>query len=250
MNRRAWAWLAAGAVVVGAAGCGDDGGSEAGPEGEPFGVDGDFETGGIEVDAPSGWQVLPMPSLGFGLGVPESWEAVVLNEDGLRVIQNADPAVEDFAGSATAAAVAGAVFYAAGPAEAGGDAVDDLKVFADTGSGVEDVDGLQGYVEDMVAEGGVSETGDPVVLEGAAGPTVEMRFEATGTLATHGEEAEDGEDAEGAEGEDVVVHGIQRSVLLPSGLVYSFIVTSEAESTIDGLAAEVLDTVAFLPEPD
>ena len=66
------------ALVVGVAACGDDDDS-AGPD--PTSTT--LATGGIDVKAPSGWQKVPLPQLGFGLAVPPKWEALVLSDSGL-----------------------------------------------------------------------------------------------------------------------------------------------------------------------
>lgn len=229
-------------LVMGTA-CGDDGEAEP-PEGEPFATGEDMETGGIEVDAPDGWQTLTMPALGFGLAVPEDWEAVVLDQEGLDLLGRAAPEVPDFAMSAVAAAQSGAVFYAAGRDSEDETQVNDVKVLADTAAEVEDAGTLEDYAGEATAAGGLD---DPsiTVVDDAPHPTVDVRFQSQGAVS-HGEGGSTKENADAAE-EDVLIEGVQRFVLAPAGAVYSFILTGENATSVDQLAPEILGTVAFQP---
>jgi hypothetical protein len=179
-------------------------------------------TGGIEIDAPEGWATAPVPDLGFGIAVPPGWEITLLSPDGLAALANAAPAVPGFVENAHAAASAGGVLYAAGQDPAG--AVSDLVVRAAPATGVADVEGLETYGRDLAAGAG---HGNPSidVVEGAARPTVRLRFQV------------------GAEGE--VAEGTETLVLGPDGLVWSVVVTSDDAATHDELAATITDTLTL-----
>lgn len=202
---------------------GEDGGGSAGPGGGDLTMPTTtLATGGIEVDAPEGWQAIPVADLAFGLAVPPGWEAVVLSPEALGALANADPAVPGFTESAHAAAARSAVFYAAGQNEAG--AVSDLEVRAAPQTGVTDRAGLEAYAVDLAAQEG--RAGAPVeVVEGAAHPTVRVRFQV------------------GAGGE--VAAGTETLVLAPSGTVWSLVVTSDDPAGHDQLAATIAASLAF-----
>jgi hypothetical protein len=248
---RRMAILALTVSVLGAAACGDDSAGQAsGRAGENGAGDGSspspppaspgtsqLEAQGIEIDAPPGWQEVALPALGFGVAMPEGWEAVVLSEEGLETLRNASPVVPHFTASATAAARAGAVFYAAGVADGAGDGpagsvpaedpegdasapVVDLKVRVDTASGVQDMVGLEDYARQTA---GALPNANVGRVADAPYPTVDVRYR------------------------DPTVRGTERVVLAPSGAVYSFIVTSEDAATHDEIAPALLATVAFPP---
>lgn len=219
------------ALVVGA--CGDDGGEDP-PQGQTFTTDGEMETGGIEVDTPEDWQALTMPALGFGLAVPPDWEAVVLSEEGLDLLSRAAPEVPGFAASAVSAAQTGAVFYAAGQDTDVPEHVNDLKVFADTSADVDGVDGLEDYARRAMSAANLEDV-DLTVVGDAAEPTVDTRFAGEGTVP-HGRDET---------AEELRVEGMERFVLAPNGAVYSFVVTGESADSLERLAPELLDTIAF-----
>jgi hypothetical protein len=269
-HRRGWAWLAATALVAGLAGCGNgsdegtSGGSGSGDAPEspaPGSAPADIETGGVEVDAPEGWQAIALPSLGFGVAIPDEWEAVVLSEEGLGSLRQASPMVPGFTESAMAAARSGAVFYAAGiedPAalanasgEIGADGepvpVVDLKVRADTDSGVTDVAALEDYAR-RLASAALPDTELRRVAD-APRPIVDIRYRAPISVSGHGDGSSDGDPSPDDDTrEEVTVEGTERLVLSGSGVVYSFIITSETAATQDELAPRLLDTVSFPPD--
>lgn len=240
MRWRLLAGVALGALLAGAA-CG-----------------GDDDEGGadeIEIDAPAGWQEVPLKSLGFGLAVPGDWEAVVLSDQGLQVLERADPDVPDFATSAHAAHQTGAVFYAAGLDDANEDQVNDLKVLADTASEVEDLAGLEDYARAMIRANGL-ENATVTAVDDAPEPTVDVRYQATGRVGGQGDDsgeaAQSGEPESGggteegdAEDESIVVEGVKRFVLAPVGAVYVFVITGEDAASIDDLAPRLLDAVTL-----
>ncbi|HET9610645.1 MAG TPA: hypothetical protein VFP06_13640 [Acidimicrobiales bacterium] len=207
---------------------GDGGGDTDDAAGDPAG-DADtamptttLATGGVDVDAPDGWQPIPLPELGVGLAVPPGWEAVLLSPEGLATLANASPAVPDFVDSAHAAARAGGLLYAAGEDAAGG--ISDVVLRAAPGTGVTDAAGLASYAEDLAAEAGRT---DPEVepVDGAAQPTVRLRFQVGG----------DGESAEGTE----------TFVLGPEGIVWSLVVTTDDPEIHDDLVADIAGTLTF-----
>lgn len=222
---RGAAGVLAGLVLVcgGAVGCGDDDDDAGGSTTSTT-----METGGIEVPAPDGWTKIPLPVLGFGIAVPPGWESVRLDAEGLSSISQADPVVPDFVAAAHNAYNNGSVFYAAGVDQQG--RITDLKVGADIPGGdtaaVEDAAGLEAYAAELA-----SALANPTVsaVEGAANPTVDIRFSSTASR-----EADDGTT------EDITVEGTQRLILSPAGIVYSLIITSEDPTTHDALANEIL----------
>jgi hypothetical protein len=218
-------------ILVGAAACSGDDDDDASPNGTTSTT---LATGGITVQAPDGWQEIPLPQLGIGLAVPPKWEALVLSADGLASLAQANPAVPGFADAAHAAAAAGAVFYAAGVAQ--DDRVTDLKVRAIPDSGVKDVADLEESAHQLAAEAKLENpTIEPVA--GAERPTVRVRF--------HTEASRADPDDPQADPTTVPVEGTEYLVLGPKDTVYSLIVTSEQAEGHDALAQQIFDTVAF-----
>jgi hypothetical protein len=273
IRRTGAVWLVTIALIAALAGCGDDNDPasdrsdrEAETESPAPGTPpDDIETGGIEIDAPEGWQAIALPSLGFGVAIPAEWEAVVLSEEGLASLRQASPLVPGFSESAVAAARSGAVFYAAGiedtaarddAAEGGGDdtsvPVVDLKVRADTDSGVTDVASLEEYARRMPSA--ALPDAELQRVSGEPRPVVDIRYRASISVEGHGDGSVDGtgspDEATGDEatGDEVTVEGTERLVLSESGVVYSFIITSEAAVTQDELAPRILGSVAFPPD--
>jgi hypothetical protein len=124
------------ALAVGLAGCGDDDSSEGGPAGA-----GDVphaptteppETGGIEVPEIPGTFAAALPADGFGIAVPEGWQATRLDEEALERLEGAALARPAFLDAARQAAEAGAIFYAAGVDDQG--RVSELKVDVQDGA--------------------------------------------------------------------------------------------------------------------
>jgi len=215
------AWAAVAALGDDGAGTDDAGGDRAGDADTAMPTT-TLATGGVEVDAPEGWQPIPLPELGVGLAVPPGWEAVLLSPEGLATLANASPAVPDFVDSAHAAARAGGLVYAAGEDAGGG--VSDVVLRAAPGTGVTDAAGLASYAEELAAEAGRP---DPrvQVVEGAAQPTVRLGFRVGG----------DGESAEGTE----------TFVLGPGGIVWSLVVTSDDPEIHDDLVGAVAGTLTL-----
>lgn len=116
-------------------------------------------TGGLEVPELPNTYAAPIPSLGFGVAVPEGWQSVVLSEEGLARIEDAVLADDAFAEAAFRVAAAGAIFYAAGVDQQG--RVDSLEVQ------VIDVDD-QGDIEALAAQIAESPTFEEVEVVGDA----------------------------------------------------------------------------------
>ena len=181
-----------------------------------------LRTGGIEVAAPEGWQPIPVPDLGFGIAVPPGWEAALLSPDGLATLSRSSPVVPDFVDNAHAAAATGGLVYAAGE-EAGG-TISDVVVRAAPQTDVADAAGLAAYAETLATEAGRADPQTEVV-EGAAMPTVRLRFQA------------------GGEGE--VAEGTETFVLGPDGIVWSVTVTSDDAAIHVALAEGIAGTLTF-----
>lgn len=265
-RRRAWLAGVAAALLACGDGYGGDGDDrdrndrDGGDQGAPAPGDGttgtSMETGGIEIAAPEGWRPVPLPRLGFGVAIPDAWEAAVLREDVLADLASAAPVVPGFLDAAHAAAESGAVLYAAGVDTE--DRVTDLKVRAAPRTGVTDAAGLEAYARQLAADEGLADP-EIAVVDGAARPTVEIRYRTTaqrpageaGTGGGSGAAARSegaGEGAgEEAETVEVTVRGTERLVLSPRDVVYSLIVTSEDDPAHDALAGDLFATLTFPP---
>jgi hypothetical protein len=190
-----------------------------------------LDAGGIEVAAPDGWAAIPVPQMGFGLAVPNGWEATILDPEVLASLDRSTPAVPGFVEAAHGAAESGAVLYGAGAD--GEDRVTDLKVRAATRTGVTDAAGLEDYARDLAAEANLPEAAIAVV-EGAERPTVRTTFTSEATSA---------------EGEAVPITGSETLVLGPKGVVWSLIVTSEVPEVGASLGPRIADTFTLADAP-
>jgi hypothetical protein len=208
-------------VVVAVAAGGDDDGAGSDGSGSTQSST-TMATGDLDIDAPDGWQEIPVPAIGFGIAVPPGWEAVLLSEEGLATLAGADPAVPGFTEAAHAAATAGGVLYAAGQDADG--RVSDVVVRAAPQTGVTDTAGLETYARSLAAAAGIP--GDGVeIVEDATNPMVRMRFQV------------------GAGGE--VAEGTETLVLGPNGIVWSVTVTSDDPEIHDDLADSITDTLTL-----
>ena len=43
--------------------------------------------GGLDIDVPEGFTAIPLPSAGFGLAIPDGWEAAVLTDESLARLE-------------------------------------------------------------------------------------------------------------------------------------------------------------------
>jgi len=235
-----------GALLLGGVACSDksgaeeDRGSDESEEAEGAAEDQTTTTtidaGDLEISGPNGWREIPLTTLGFGLAIPEQWEAVLLSDEGLDALRQADPAVPGFADAAHATAETGGVFYAAG-VEAD-DRVTDLKVRAAPGTGITTAAALYTYARQLATESGLAEPSIKTITD-ADRPTVVIRYSSD-------VERVDPDDAE-AEPETVTIEGSEQLVVSPSGVVYSLIVTSENPDGHDAFANRVFDTLSFPP---
>ena len=124
-------------LVLVAGGCGDDdaedGTSEStqttsgSEEGQPHGTTTrPPETGGIEVPDVPGTYPVAVPSAGFGIAIPEGWQATILTDEAIQRLEDAELARPSFLDAARRLAATGAVFYAAGVDEQ--ERVSELKI--------------------------------------------------------------------------------------------------------------------------
>ena len=195
-----------------------------------------IDPGDLEIRGPNGWREIPLPTLGFGLAIPEAWEAVLLSSDGLDAVGQADPAVPGFAEAAHATAEAGGVFYAAGVES--NDRVTDLKVRAATGTGITTAAGLYTYARTLADEAGLAEASIRTITD-ADRPTVVIRYSSDVERA-------DPDDPDAAP-QSVTIEGSEQLVVSPNGVVYSLIVTSENPEGHDAFANRVFSTLSFPP---
>jgi hypothetical protein len=221
------------AVALALAACsgGGGGGDEAGgdtPAGSQAATTTTLNTGGIEVPAPDGWTVIPIPDLGMGLAVPPGWEATLLSPEGLSTLAGASPAVPGFIDLAHAAASDGGLVYAAGQDAAGG--ISDVVVRATPQAGVATADDLA-YAAQLIAANAGSDPSTVQVVDDAEYPTALVPFTVGGG-------------APGAEGSakatNVVVAG-------PRDILWEVTVTSDDAASHDQLVEEITRTLTFSP---
>lgn len=131
----------AGAVLTG---CGDD--DEGPPPADPLpeqselpghGGSEEADPGDLEVPEIAGTTFAPFPSLGFGIAVPQGWNATRLDDEALAELEDARLAQPFFLDAARNVASTGALFYAAGVDEEG--RVAEIKVDVEDGADVEAV---------------------------------------------------------------------------------------------------------------
>ena len=219
------------AVVLALAACsGDKGGDDAGdtPAGSQAATTTTMNTGGIEVDAPEGWTVIPVPDLGMGLAVPPGWEATLLSPEGLATLAGASPDVPDFTDLAHTAASQGGLVYAAGQDQAGG--ISDVVVRATPQAGVATAADLATAAQQIAAQAGA----DPAAVrtvDGSQYPTALVPFTVGGGEA--GAQAS-------AKATNVVVAG-------PRDILWEITVTSDDAASHDQLVDAIQKTLTFSP---
>jgi len=215
--RRALALAVAAGLLLGA--CGDDDGGQAVPPADPLpeadelpGHDGaEPETGSIEVPEIPGTTPAPFPSLGFGIAIPQGWNATRLLEGDLDRLADAELAEPFFYEAAQATASTGALFYAAGIDDEG--RVAEIKV--DLQEGI-DVATARAAAEAAVIEAGGTDVN--VVEAGDGRVRLDFRLE---------QPAAD-------DGQPIDAHVSQ--LLVPDfGQVWSIVVTSEDAATQDAV---------------
>lgn len=103
-----------------------DGSSSTEPDAPLHTPTAEAETGGIDVPEMKGTFPVAVPSVGFGIAVPEGWQATLLTDEALQRLEQADLARPSFYDAAKQMAATGAVLYAAGIDDEG--RVSELKV--------------------------------------------------------------------------------------------------------------------------
>jgi hypothetical protein len=121
-SRRLLAALVLAATLL--VGCTDDGDGEAAPPADPLPelpahTTPEADAGDLEPPDVPGTTFAPFPSLGFGIAIPEGWNASRLDADAFERLEDAALAQPFFLEAARNVASTGAVFYAAGIDEQG-----------------------------------------------------------------------------------------------------------------------------------
>jgi hypothetical protein len=216
--RRLVAAALSAALLLGA--CGDDGGEEAIPPADPLpdaedlpthGGGAEPEAGGVQVPEIPGTTPAPFPSLGFGIAIPQGWNATRLLEGDLDRLADAELAEPFFLDAAEATAATGALFYAAGIDDEG--RVAEIKVDRQEGT---DVTTARGLAETSLAETSAT---DVNVVQAEDG-RVRIDFRLSQPAADDGEP----------------IDAYVSQLLVPDGEdVWSIIVTSEDAATQDAV---------------
>lgn len=223
----------AGAVVVAllaVVGCGGDDDAAPSEDSTSTSVSSDHtpttrapNTGGIEVPEIPGTFTAAIPSLGFGIAVPEGWQATVLSDDAIERLEAATLSQPSFVDAARNVAASGAVFYAAG-IDADG-RVAELKVDVQDGadSSPEGVAALAAAVADS------GKVQDVNVVDDLDNGRIRVDYRLVAPTDEH--------DA---------VDTIGSQLFVPEGdRVWSFIVTSEDQSSQDALLAIFEASITF-----
>lgn len=215
--------VAAAVLLLLGAGCGDDG-EEAVPPADPLpsadelpthGAGPEPEAGDIDVPDIPGTTPAPFPSLGFGIAVPQGWNATRLLEGDLDRLADAELDAPFFLEAAESVAATGAVFYAAGVDDEG--RVAEIKVDRQEGT---DAAAARAAAETAVAGAGAT---DVHVVEPGDG-RVRLDFRLRQPAADDG----------------APIDALVSQVLVPAdGGVWSVVVTSEDEATQSAVLAIV-----------
>ena len=176
------------------------------------------ETGGIVVPEAPGTFPVAVPELGFGVAVPENWQATLLSPEALERIADADLDQPFFLDAATQVASTGAIFYAAGIDGQGRVSELKLDVQLDVDASPE---GVRATADAVVDSAGVPDA-EVVELDGGR-VRVDFRLEQPA--------ADDGEPIE----------AFTSQLFVPDGTrLWSLIVTSE-ESVTQDLLVDLFD---------
>ena len=212
-----------GAVLVAATalvGCSDD--DDAAPPADPLPelpahTAPEADAGGLVAPDVPGTTFAPFPSLGFGIAIPQGWNATRLDEEAFERLEEADLAQRFFLDAARNVASTGAVFYAAGVDEQG--QVAEIKVDVDEGADTA-VEAVRAAAEaEVLAAGGT----DVNVVE-----TDDGRVRIDFRLAQ-----------QSADGGEMIDAYVSR-VLVPDGdRLWSIVVTSEDAPTQSAVLAIV-----------
>jgi hypothetical protein len=182
-------------------------------------------SGGIDVPVIPGTSAAPVPALGFGIAIPEGWQAVVLTEDALQRLEGADLARPSFLDAARKQAATGAVFYAAGVDDQ--ERVAELKVDVQDGAAT-DPAGVEAAARAVVDSGQVEQA----ELIPEPGDDGRVRVDYRVTLPA-------------AEGDDTI-EAFGSQLFVPDGdRLWSFIITSEDEATQNALLEIFGSSITF-----
>lgn len=187
------------------------------------------ETGGIDVPDIPGTFPAAIPSLGFGIAVPEGWQATVLSDDAIERLEAATLAQPSFVEAAKNVAASGAVFYAAGVDDQGrvGELKVDVQADADTST--------EGLAALAAALSGSGQVEDAVVVDDLESGRIRVDYRLAGNDAN-----DEGDDPHGG------IETIGSQLFVPDGdRVWSFIVTSEDEASQDALLAIFEASITF-----
>ncbi len=177
-------------------------------------------TGGIEVPDIPGTFPAAIPSLGFGIAIPEGWQATVLSDEAIERLEAATLSQPSFLDAARNVAASGAVFYAAGVDDQG--RVSELKVDVQDGADASP-EGVAALARSVAESGKVQ---DVVVVDDLANGRIRVDYR----LAAEA-------DPDAAHG-DGAIDTIGSQLFVPDGdRVWSFIVTSEDAASQDALLA-------------
>ncbi len=183
-------------------------------------------TGGIDVPDLPGTFSAAIPSLGFGIAVPDGWQATVLSDEAIDRLEAAALSQPSFVDAARTVAESGAVFYAAGIDDQG--RVSELKV--DVQNGADSSPAGVAALANTVAESGKVQ--DVTVVDDLDDGRIRVDYR----LAA----PDDAEEVHGP------IDTIGSQLFVPDGeRVWSFIVTSEDSASQDALLAILEASVTF-----
>lgn len=132
-----------------------------------------LDLGGLDLDVPDGFSPIPVAAGGFGLAVPETWQATLLTPQAISVLLEAGVPDDGFVDDALEAAEQGTLLYAAGPTADGIDATTTAGV---AGQAAEDPGAttlqIVAAVEQEVAQGLEVDAN----FQTSAGSAVRLRF--------------------------------------------------------------------------
>ncbi len=218
-TRRAIAGLLLAAVAL--TGCNDDEDATPPPADPlpelPAHTSPEADPGELEVPEIPGTTFAPFPSLGFGIAIPEGWNATRLDDEAFERLEDADLAEPFFLEAARNVAATGAVFYAAGVDEQG--RVAEIKVDVEDGAETEAQAVRTAAEAEVLAAGGT----DLNVVEAPDGRVrLDFRLE-----------------QQAADGDDRIDAHVSR-LLVPDGdRLWSIVVTSEDAATQTAVLAIV-----------
>jgi hypothetical protein len=207
------ALVAASLLAVALAGCSDDDDATAPPADPlpelPAHTSPEADPGDLEVPDVPGTTFAPFPSLGFGIAIPEGWNATRLDEEAFERLEEATLAEPFFLDAARNVAATGALFYAAGVDDQG--RVAEIKVDVDDGADAT-VESVRAAAEaEVLAAGGT----DVNVVEAEDGRVrIDFRLE-----------------QEAADGDEVIDSLVSRLLVPDDEQVWSIVVTSEDPAT-------------------